>query len=301
MTFQKKRRDFIRAIEICQAYDPYTEYIENGRQQASKERLNDNLKQEFKEIMSKYGIYAYSVPKECTYAYCRTDRDFIEALKKYVNENRMTSKEIVEALNKLDNKAINEDTTFYDLKNLYEANELKAEDRRRLADAIRNGDDPVLIATFLSSKLKDDVDEDFIDTDSLDDDKQLLNEYTIDEDFDEDLGFLEDYLDDYEIPDVISETEIVETEMPSQGEDIGLSDMILDSIQSSAEKIREYNSLSANLGEHEEDLKDVLEDISVNENETLGKLQSMLKAVSPNAENIMNGAVEAEEQMGVEE
>ena len=296
-SMEEKRKDFIEAIQLCKEYDPYTMYIDDYNQEKRAEEINKKRESRFISIMAKYGIKSEGIPTFITRAYCSSDRDYIDALKEYVSFKRssgMTNKEIVEALNKFDNQAINEDTTFYDLKNLYEATQLKAEDRRRLADAIRNGDDPVLIATFLSDKLKEvdeDLEEDIINEDYEEDELEF---------FEDDLGFLEDYLET-DVPDVVVETEIVETDMPEQGEDIGLSDMILDSIESSAEKIREYNSLSANLGEHEEELKDVLEDISVNENETLGKLQSMLKAISPNAENIMNGAVEAEEQMGVEE
>ena len=54
--------------------------------------------------------------------------------------------------------------------------------------------------------------------------------------------------------------------------------------------------LNANLGNND-DLRDILAEIMADENSILGKLQTMLKVVSPNAVEIMNGAVEAEEQI----
>ena len=100
------------------------------------------------------------------------------------------------------------------------------------------------------------------------------------------------------IPSVIDAVDVTEItpEGPAQGLDTAVADLILNSINTSTQKLQEYNTLNANLGNHE-DLRDILTEIMADENNILGKLQTMLKVVSPNAAEIMNGAVEAEEQI----
>lgn len=87
-------------------------------------------------------------------------------------------------------------------------------------------------------------------------------------------------------------------EGPSPDE-VGVSSLILDAIANSAKTIDQYNIMKANSDTPE--LIPVIDDIISNENFTLGKLQSMLKVISPNAENIMNGAVSAEDIMSTGE
>ena len=80
--------------------------------------------------------------------------------KKLIEENykKMTNKEIREALNKLDMNCIDNDTTFYDLRSLYEAVELKPEERQKVAQALQKGEDAEFIAAYLSKKLDKDID-----------------------------------------------------------------------------------------------------------------------------------------------
>ena len=99
---------------------------------------------------------------------------------------------------------------------------------------------------------------------------------------------------DIQIPKV--ETEITiepELEGPQTGEDVGIAGLILDAISTCANNINQYNILKANLTDAVS--QEVLNDVANNENITMGKLQSLLKTVSPNAESIMNGAVDAEQ------
>lgn len=100
------------------------------------------------------------------------------------------------------------------------------------------------------------------------------------------------------IPNIVDAIDVTEItpEGPAQGLDTAVADLILNSINTSTQKLQEYNTLNANLGNHE-DLREILTEIMADENAILGKLQTMLKVVSPNATEIMNGAVEAEEQI----
>lgn len=104
--------------------------------------------------------------------------------------------------------------------------------------------------------------------------------------------------EDILIPDVVDAIDVVELtpEGPARGIDTAIADLILNSITTSTQKLQEYNILNANLGNND-DLRDILAEIMADENSILGKLQTMLKVVSPNAVEIMNGAVEAEEQI----
>lgn len=80
----EKRADFLRAIHLCKQYDPYTQYIDSYNQQKAAERRNDELSKEFDEIMHKYGINSDGIHSYFTKADCKTDRDYIEALKQYI-------------------------------------------------------------------------------------------------------------------------------------------------------------------------------------------------------------------------
>ena len=100
------------------------------------------------------------------------------------------------------------------------------------------------------------------------------------------------------IPNIVDAIDVTEItpEGPAQGLDTAVADLILNSINTSTQKLQEYNTLNANLGNYE-NLRDILTEIMADENNILGKLQTMLKVVSPNATEIMNGAVEAEQQI----
>lgn len=81
---------------------------------------------------------------------------------------------------------------------------------------------------------------------------------------------------------------------PETPQEVGESSLLLDAIAATAQNIDNYNVIKVNMTDS--DMVKVMEDIADMENYKLGKLQSLLKMVSPNAESIMNGAVEAEEQ-----
>lgn len=100
------------------------------------------------------------------------------------------------------------------------------------------------------------------------------------------------------VPNIVDAIDITEItpEGPAQGLDTAIADLILNSINTSTQKLQEYNTLNANLGNYE-DLREILTEIMADENAILGKLQTMLKVVSPNATEIMHGAVEAEQQL----
>lgn len=112
----------------------------------------------------------------------------------------------------------------------------------------------------------------------------------------------EDLFDDVvvvEVPDASIELPVIEDkplEGPMPGEDFGLADMLLDGIKDEAEAIQKYNVILSNLGLHE-DMKEIINDILVEENKHMGQLQELLKIISPNAEEIDNGEVEAEHQI----
>lgn len=79
-------------------------------------------------------------------------------------------------------------------------------------------------------------------------------------------------------------------EGPQTEEEQGVANLILDAISNSANTIQMYNAIIANCTD--EEIVDSLNEILVDENRIMGKLQSILQKVSPNAEEIMNGAIE---------
>lgn len=83
---------------------------------------------------------------------------------------------------------------------------------------------------------------------------------------------------------------------PDVGVETGVSGLLLDQISKVAQNINDYNMMRANLEEYPE-IDELIQSLADQENETLGKLQSALKSISPNAELIMNGAVEAESEL----
>lgn len=88
----------------------------------------------------------------------------------------------------------------------------------------------------------------------------------------------------------------IDLEGPQSGEDVGVSGLLLDLIGDIAKNINDYNQLQANLENYPE-VAEMIKDFADEENMKLGKIQSALKTISPNAEYIMNGAVEAEQEM----
>ena len=108
---------------------------------------------------------------------------------------------------------------------------------------------------------------------------------------------------DIEVPSIETDSidiDDIELSGPEVGEDFGIASLLLSAISNCAENINSYNSIRANIRENS-DLIPIIDDIVGNENLTMGKLQSMLKTVSPNAEMIMNGAVEVEDKINTNE
>lgn len=101
----------------------------------------------------------------------------------------------------------------------------------------------------------------------------------------------------FDIPNVDYKLDTeLELKGPEPGEDVGVSGLLLDLIGDVAKNINDYNQLQANLENYPE-IAELIKDFADDENMKLGKIQTALKTISPNAEYIMNGAVEAEEEM----
>lgn len=101
----------------------------------------------------------------------------------------------------------------------------------------------------------------------------------------------------FDVPEVEYQLDTnIELEGPKPGEDVGVSGLLLDLIGKVASDINELNQLQSNLENYPE-ISELIKDFADDENEKLGKIQSALKTISPNAELIMNGAVEAEQEM----
>ena len=111
----------------------------------------------------------------------------------------------------------------------------------------------------------------------------------------------EDIFDDVveiEVPAAETDIEVLEVEPlegPQTPEEVGMASLLLSAIANSTNNIDQYNVIKANC--NDEEIGNVIDDIVANENITLGKLQGVLKQVSPNAENIMSGAVEVEQEL----
>lgn len=99
-----------------------------------------------------------------------------------------------------------------------------------------------------------------------------------------------------ESPEVQIETTAT-TEGLTTPTDRGLSDVILSLINDENEAIQGYNSFIATLEQFGtyEDFISVINDINAEELNHVGMLQTLLKKLSPNAENIESGKAEAED------
>lgn len=98
-----------------------------------------------------------------------------------------------------------------------------------------------------------------------------------------------------QIPDVDIEVKAGDIELrgPIPGVDTGIADLLLSLINGENETIQSYNTFIASLEGHEDFIK-VITDIQQEEMNHVGMLQTLLKEVSPNAEVIHQGEVEAE-------
>lgn len=165
-------------------------------------------------------------------------------------------------------------------------------------------------------KVKSYVDEGHINKDELIDkfldwfylDKTFLpfivNNGILSEDDIDNVAFSESLKEDIddivmiEVPDVIAD--IKETDItpkgPAIGVDTGIADMLLDLINAENDTIKDYNIFKANLDSHPEFLS-AIEDITNEENNHVGMLQTLLKQISPNVETIKQGEAEAEKDL----
>ena len=71
------RANFNTLVGICKGYDPFTNYIDNYRQQVQAENFNKQLKQEFDAIMAQFGIKAFM---PCTNDGAETENNLIQWL-----------------------------------------------------------------------------------------------------------------------------------------------------------------------------------------------------------------------------
>ena len=85
---------------------------------------------------------------------------------------------------------------------------------------------------------------------------------------------------------------------PPVGPEAGLAALLIDAINGEWETINEYNTLAINAreeGYHE--IAAIIDELNTEENKHVGQLQQALKLLSPNAEAIDQGAVEAVQQI----
>ena len=76
----------------------------------------------------------------------------------------------------------------------------------------------------------------------------------------------------------------------------GLADIVISSINSKWESVRDLNSIIVNLKEQGyDDFVPIIESVLENENNSIGQLQHIVELLSPDAENIEQGKQEAED------
>ena len=105
-----------------------------------------------------------------------------------------------------------------------------------------------------------------------------------------------------EIPSANAEIGVVEEETPSgpaTGAETGIANQLIEMINGEWNTIADYNNLITMLTQYGfEEFIPVIEDINNEENLHVGQLQALLQKISPNAESIQQGELEASsEQM----
>lgn len=100
-------------------------------------------------------------------------------------------------------------------------------------------------------------------------------------------------------PIEVKEDAVEESErVPQTGEEVGLSNMIIQEINGEWETIQHYNDLIALMRtQGYDDMVDVISDIVAEENTHIGQLQKCLQVISPNVSKIEAGETEAIEQL----
>lgn len=114
---------------------------------------------------------------------------------------------------------------------------------------------------------------------------------------------IKDINEDVEDPSTVKEDAVEESErVPQTGEEVGLSNMIIQEINGEWETIQHYNDLIALMrAQGYDDMIDVISDIVAEENTHIGQLQKCLQVISPNVSKIEAGETEAIEQLSNEE
>lgn len=110
---------------------------------------------------------------------------------------------------------------------------------------------------------------------------------------------IKDINEDVEDPSTVKEDAVEESErVPQTGEEVGLSNMIIQEINGEWETIQHYNDLIALMrAQGYDDMIDVISDIVAEENTHIGQLQKCLQVISPNVSKIEAGETEAIEQL----
>jgi hypothetical protein len=114
---------------------------------------------------------------------------------------------------------------------------------------------------------------------------------------------IKDINEDVEDPSTVKEDAVEESErVPQTGEEVGLSNMIIQEINGEWETIQHYNDLITLMrSQGYDDMVDVISDIVAEENTHIGQLQKCLQVISPNVSKIEAGETEAMEQLSNEE
>ena len=110
---------------------------------------------------------------------------------------------------------------------------------------------------------------------------------------------IKDINEDVENPVAVKEDAVEESErVPQTGEEVGLSNFIIQEINGEWETIQHYNDLIALMrAQGYDDMVDVISDIVAEENTHIGQLQKCLQVISPNVSKIDAGETEAIEQL----
>lgn len=110
---------------------------------------------------------------------------------------------------------------------------------------------------------------------------------------------IKDINEDFEDLSAVKEDAVEESErVPQTGEEVGLSNMIIQEINGEWETIQHYNDLIALMrAQGYDDMVDVISDIVAEENTHIGQLQKCLQVISPNVSKIEAGETEAIEQL----
>ena len=107
------------------------------------------------------------------------------------------------------------------------------------------------------------------------------------------------------IPNIVSEIPEIKNETPSgpaTGAETGIANQIIEMINGEWDTIKLYNDLVTNLTQYGFiDFIPVIQDILNEENIHVGQLHAILQKISPNAESIEQGEIEASNDQGLTE